>query len=194
MTVTTNEPRNFRRQVFESIPVAGYCCFVIYYGTAAFWVSWVGDFHVHHSVVQELYRNLWHPFHHALPVAGHYTANVSPYLLVVAFVGKVLGVSAYQALQIAGIANIFLYVVALKLFFWTMSPGLNSNWPTFLFLLVSLFMRAQHFNWSSETDYLTMQTIQAYPSMAGWTLAVLTFVVTEHIIQGRRRGIFIDSH
>lgn len=187
MTNSVGPSRSYFRLLLDLVSLTGIVGFVLFYSAVAFRQPWLSDFHLHHAVISELYRNIWHPVHEAMSVAGGSSTNVTPYMVVVALLGQALDVSAYRALQLAGVFNMAMYAVALCLFFRTFAPRLNSSWPTFVFLVVSLFLRSEHYGWSSETDYLTMRWVQAYPSMVAWTTAILTFVVAEHVVGGERR-------
>lgn len=187
MTRPADPVQSNLQRLVNLVTLCGISGFVLYYGAVAFRQPWLLDFHLHHAVVSELYRNFWHPGHEAMSVAGGYSTNVTPYMVVVALLGLALDVSAYRALQLAGVINMASYAVAIILFFRTFAPRLPSLWPTFVFLVVSLFLRSEHYGWSSETDYLTLRLVQAYPSTVAWTMAVLTFVVAERIIRGSRR-------
>ena len=168
-----------------AILFCGMATFVAYYGACAFVARWGGDIHEYLAAIHALYRNIWSPPHEALGLSGKYSTIYSPYIVTIALIGKALGVSAYRALQIAGIFNLALYVSAIVVFFRTFSASPRSPWPSMLFLVVSLFMRSAHYAWSSETDYLSLILIQAYPSLFGWALALFAFVLTDRAVATR---------
>jgi hypothetical protein len=161
--------------------------FVAYYSLACFHSRWVGDLQMYCAGVAELYRDLLHPGHEAMRAPGSQSTLYTIYLVVVAASGRLLGVSPYRALQLAGVTNLVLYSLAIVYFFSRCSMHRRFLVPAALFLLVSLFLRWEHFGWSSETSAATMLSIQAYPSTLGWALALACFGLMEDFLgRGRR--------
>ncbi len=162
----------------------GLAVFVIHYGIYAFHFPPAGDFHVYLAAVHALYVDPWIPSHETMAVQGASSVWYSPYTVLVAVVGKMLQVTPYRALQFAGIANLLLYAGAIVFFFRTFASRPTSPWPPLVFLAVTLFMRSENYDWSSETSYHTLQYIQAYPSFLGWPLALIAFALAERIVRG----------
>jgi hypothetical protein len=160
---------------------SGLSAFVIVFGAYGFIAPWGGDINVHLAAVHALYRNMWNPADLSLDVHTSYSVFFSPYTVLVAAVGQMLGITPYHALQLAGIFNIALYACAIALFCRTFSAVPKSPLPPLLFLAVSLFLRSKVYSWSSETSYPTLSITQAYPSMLGWALALFAFVAAEHV-------------
>ncbi len=162
----------------------GLAGFVIYYGIHAFRYPWEGDIHAYLAVVHALYVDPWLPGHEAIAVEGAYSVMYTPYMVLIAITGKILQVSPYRALQLAGVANLLLYAGAIVLFFRTFASNPKSPWPPLIFLAVTLFLRSESHGWSSETSHHTMRLIQAYPSLLGWALALVAFVLAERVVHG----------
>jgi hypothetical protein len=166
--------------------------FVFYFGLHAFRYPWVGDIHRHSGSVASLYEDLLHPRHEAMTSAGSTSEVHTPYIVAVAGLGRMLAVSPYRALQIAGVLNLILYVAGVCVFFRTFSFVASSWIPPVAFLVVSLLMRERVFLWASETSLPTLRFIQAYPSMFGWGVALLVFAGTErHLATGSRRWLVV---
>src|SRR4051812_603718 len=62
--------------------------FVAYFGLFCFVQKWGSDFEVYVAAVSRLYQHLLRPTHEALMASGDQTFAYSPYLLVVAALGK----------------------------------------------------------------------------------------------------------
>jgi hypothetical protein len=177
--------------VQSSILLSGLAAFVLFFGAYVFIAPWGGDIHVYLAAIHSLYRDMWHPHDVSLDVKSGYSAFFSPYIVLVALAGKILGVTPYRALQLAGIFNVALYAWSITLFCRTFSAVPKSPWPPLLLLGVSLFLRFNIYSWSSETSYITLSIIQAYPSFLGWSLALFSFAITERIVQRRSAGALI---
>jgi hypothetical protein len=162
----------------------GLAVFVIYYGIHAFRLPMFGDFPVYLAAVHALYVDPWLPAHETMAVQGAHSVWYSPYTVLVAAVGKILQVSPYRALLLAGVANLLLYAGAIVFFFRTFAARPASPWPPLLFLAVTLFLRSENYEWSSETSYQTLRFIQAYPSFLGWPLALIAFALAERVVRG----------
>jgi hypothetical protein len=180
----TQGPIEQRLPLHTVLLVTGLSVFVLYYTLHIFRYTWIGDIHPYLAAIHALYRSVWPAENSVMPVDSRHSMY-TPYLVFIAVVGKALGVSPYRALQLAGATNLVLYATAIVLFFRTFSVFSKSAWPPLIFLVVSLFLRAEHHSWSSETNYLTLRVIQAYPSLLAWTLALISFVLAELML---RRG------
>jgi hypothetical protein len=188
----TRDPIERGLPLHNVLLVTGLGVFVLYYALHIFRFQWIGDIHPHLAAIHSLYRNLWPAEHSVMPIDGRYSMY-SPYLVSIAVVGKALGVSPYRALQLAGATNLVLYATAIVLFFRTFSVFPKSAWPPLLFLVVSLFLRAEHHSWSSETNYLTMRVMQAYPSLLAWALALISFVLAERVVRRRHTRVALAA-
>ena len=177
----------WRSIVLVALPLLVFAAFVLYYGLACFHSRWVGDLQMYSAGVAQLYRDLLHPGHEAMNAPGEQSTVYTVYLVVVAAVGKLLGITPYRALQLAGVVNLSLYVLAIVYFFSRTSMHRRFLVPAALFLLVSLFLRWDHFGWSSETSASTMLSVQAYPSTLGWSLALVAFGLVEDFLRDGRR-------
>jgi hypothetical protein len=177
----------WRSIVWSALPLLVFAAFVAYYSLACFHSRWIGDLQMYSAGVAQLYRDLFHPGHEAMNAPGDQSTVYTVYLVAVAAGGKLLGVTPYRALQLAGVANLLLYVLAIAYFFSRVSMHRRFLVPAALFLIVSLFLRWDHFGWSSETSASTFLSIQAYPSTLGWSLALVAFGLVEDFLRDGRR-------
>ena len=76
---------------------------------------WSSDFWEHSAVVRELATNPLHPHHPQLLLDAPH-AFFSPYLMGVALATRLTGLSPIQALSVAGMLNLLLFLVGLWLF------------------------------------------------------------------------------
>ncbi len=166
--------------------LAALATFVVYFGIHCFRYPWVGDLLRHCASVASLDRSFSHPTHEAMPVPGTQSDVHTPYIVAVAAVGKLVGVTPYRSLQIAGVANLVFYAWAVWFFFRTFSL-LRGSWvPPAAFLLVSLFLRNRLFWWASETSFASVRLIQAYPSFFAWGTALTCFALAERFLRRPR--------
>lgn len=169
--------------------VAALVLFVAYFGAHSFRYPAVGDHHRHVASIASLYRDFLHPSHEAMPVPAEQSEVHTPYIVAVAGIGRLLGVTPYRALQLAGLANLVFYAWAIWFFFRTFSV-LRRSWVVpAAFLAVSLFLRSRLFHWASETSFATLRWIQAYPSFFAWGAALTAFALAERFFR-RPRAAF----
>jgi hypothetical protein len=155
--------------------------FVLYYGLCCLRVTWAGDLQAYCAAVSHLYRDFLHPAHDAFDEPGIPSAIYTPYIVLVAAAGRVLGVSPYRALQLAGIANLVLFVLGARALMRRHSMHRWQWLTTAVFVLVTLFLRWQNFGWSSETSVVTLQWVPAYPSTLAWALAFYALALVEDL-------------
>jgi hypothetical protein len=159
--------------------------FVAYYGVACFKIPWAGDLYRYAAGVSALQISLWDPAHESIAaspqdgVGRTSTIIYTPYLVAVGALARVLDVSAYRALQVAGLLNLVFFVLALLAFLRTFGRSRSPALAAAFFVAVMLVLRAEEVGWSSETSASTMTQIQAYPSVFAWGLALALFVWAE---------------
>jgi hypothetical protein len=172
------------------IAVAVFGSFLVYYGLCCFRAHWGADFQMYCAGVARLYRDFFHPGHEAMSAPASQSTVYTPYLVLVAALGRLIAASPFRALQLAGLLNLAIYAVAILYFFSRCSMHRNTGLAAAVFLLVSLFLRWDHFGWSSETNVLTMQLVQAYPSTIAWAMAFIAFGLVEDLRRARRPLLF----
>jgi hypothetical protein len=159
-------------------------CFVAYFGLYGFRMLWVADLRMYCAGVAELERSLLHPMHEATDAPAATTGIYTPFIVAIGVLGKIISVTPYRALQIAGVINLIFYASAMVFFFRSCSPE-PRRWSTpAFFLIASLFLRMRSFGWSSETDLLAFRYVQAYPSTFAWSLALFAFGAANRSLEG----------
>jgi hypothetical protein len=102
--------------------------------------NWVGDFWEHAAAVRELARAPFDP-HHPLFAIDEPHLDYAPYLLVLGLLSKVTGLSAVSTLEVAGMVNLVLFLVGLRLFVRVFT---DRPWAPFYALLFILLL----YGWS----------------------------------------------
>ena len=159
--------------------------FVSYFGLLCFRQKWSGDFQLYCAAVTRVYEDALHPSHEVVTAPATESFAYSPYLVLLALVGKLLGVSPYRALQLAGCANLVLFCASAAYLFARHSLHRRWELAATCFLFVTLFVRWKYFDWSSETSVVALGWVQAYPSTIAWVLA---FFVLGLLKGGVERG------
>ena len=175
------------RLACRAVAALTFAAFMAYFGLLCFRHDWGGDFQLYCAAVSRLYENLLHPGHEAVTVPGTQSFAFSPYLVFIGALGQLLGASPYRALQVAGFVNLLLFSVGAGYLFYRHSIHRRWELPAACFLFVTLFVRWQHFGWSSETSLISMQYLQAYPSMFAWGLAFFVFGLMKGVAEEGRR-------
>ncbi len=181
---TITDASGLFRYAEHTVAAGVFGLFIVYYSLAAYKIVWAGDIHLYVAAVQSLYADFTNPVHETLPISGRYSNFFSPYLLVVAWLGKRAGLTPYGALQVAGIFNMAFYGAALLWFFRSVSIVRHSALPAVMFLLVSAFLHNEYYHWSSEMNFFTMNYVQSYPSMLAWGLALMAFGFAARFLTG----------
>jgi hypothetical protein len=169
--------------------IAVFLGFIGYYGLVCIRPDWGGDFQLYCAGIARLYRDLLHPLHEALDLPSSQSTMYSPWLVGLALVGKLVGATPFGALQIAGIANLVLFVAGACFLFSRAS--IHREWwlAAACFVLVTLLLRWYHFGWASEMSLTNLQYIQPYAGTFAWGLALIAFGLLEDL---RMRGRWIE--
>jgi hypothetical protein len=174
------------RLVCRTVLVLTLSWFVLYYGAFCFTRTWGWDFEIYCAAVSRLYENLLHPSHEAVTAPGTESFVYSPYLVFWGALGKLTGVTPYRALQFAGIANMSLFAAGAT--FLVSRHSLHRRWElsAVCFIFATLFLRWQHFGWSSDTSLINLQVVQTYPSTVAWGLALFAFGLMKSVAEAWR--------
>jgi hypothetical protein len=166
---------------------AVFVAFIGYYGLLCIRPEWGADFQMYCAGIARLYRDMLHPAHEALAVPSAQSTVYTVYLVVVAALGKGLGLTPFQALQVAGVANLILLTSSVCYLFSRVS--LHRRWavPAACFMFCTLCVHWLHYGWSSALIMTNFQYLQSYPSTLGWSCAFLAFGLMECLKQ-RGRG------
>ena len=150
--------------------------------------QWIADFWVHSAAVRELITNISDPSHHQLlldvPFPGY-----SPYTLAVAFFGKLLNVEAISILSAAGILNLVLFILGLRMFVYATITNHKSS-SAFYALLLTLFW------WGFSPWYISgffhigvLGYVMPYPSTFAMALSLITLSLNQRRIQNNQRWL-----
>jgi hypothetical protein len=149
-------------------------------------VVMVGDARVYIGGAHALYEDFWHPQHESVVASKHFSFAFTPYLYVLAAVGRLLGVSGYGAVQLAAIANLTLYLSGMVAFFRALVRGPAGTWAALFFLVTSLFLRDENAFWSSETSVRSLTVVLGYPSTFAWGALLWSLAQVEWFLVDRR--------
>lgn len=167
---------------------AVFVAFISYYGLLCIRPEWGGDFQMYCAGIARLYRDMLHPAHEALALPSAQSTVYTVYLVAVAALGKGLGLTPFQALQLAGVVNLFVLTCSVCYLFSRAS--LHRRWalPAACFIFCTLCVHWLHYGWSSALILTNFQYLQPYPSTLGWSCAFLGFGLMEVLKQrGRAR-------
>jgi alpha-1,6-mannosyltransferase len=148
-----------------------------------FYGEWRGDFWEHSAVVRELARHPAHPSHPLLNVdAAH--PFFSPYLLLVAGSALRLSISPISALALAGMANLVLLLVGLRLFIQVLFKH-DQQVVAFYALALTLFAwPASAWTWSGFYHFGVLGFVLPYPSTFAMALTFLILALHTNCLQG----------
>ena len=143
--------------------------------------NWVGDFWEHAAAVRELARAPFDP-HHPLFAVNKPHIDFAPYLLILGLFSRLTGLSAVSTLEIAGMVNLVLFLVGLRLFVRVFTDRPRAPFYALLFLLLL-------YGWSpwEASGLFNLNTIGfglSYPS----TIAVTVGFFTVALFAGWLRG------
>lgn len=167
---------------------AAFAAFIAYYGLLCFRPEWGGDLQMYCAGIARLYRDFSSPTHEAVAVPGNQSTVYTAYLVGVAILGEVLGLTPFRALQVAGVGNLLLFVASLCFFCSRLSLHRRWELPAACLLVCMLLVHWLHIGWSSAISLTNLQYIQPYPSTFGWSLALFTFGLAQQLrMDGRIR-------
>ena len=163
----TDQAAGFARDQRPSLIVGGL--------VAAFLVSvavrlpWADDLMLHLAVLQRLIGNPLHPGNPVIDIGGS-SIYYSPYMLVLALLGKVTGLSAYSLYKLAAVVNIGLLLSGLYRFVRTLS---DARWAPPLALIGLLFWwGTSAIAWSGFLSLISLGDTEAYPSTLATALTL----------------------
>lgn len=176
------EPRG-RKLAALALAFGVFSAFLAYYGLLCLFPQWGGDFQMYCAGISRLYRDMLHPLHEAIAVPGEQSTVYTPFLVLLALLGKAVGATPFRVLQAAGLFNLVLLSVGACFLFSRISIHRRWELPAACFIFTTLCLRWLHFGWSSETSLTNLQYIQPYPSTLAWALAFIAF----GLLEGLRR-------
>ena len=168
------------------IATACFASFVGYFGLLCVRPDWGGDLQMYCAGISRLYRDMLHPLHEAAAAPGEQSTVYTVYLVALALFGRLLALTPFQVLQVAGVVNLFVLAGAVCYLFSRAS--LHRRWllPAACFLFCALCLHWRHYGWSSALMLTNVQYVQPYPSTFGWSAAFVSFGLMEDLKQRAR--------
>lgn len=147
--------------------------------------NWIYDFWEHSAVVKELSVHTIHPKHPLLIVDKPH-AFFSPYLVVVGIFSRITSLNSIQALAIAGIANLLLFLIGFRLFINCFIEEHQDTISFYSLLFVLFLWPPGAWIWSGFFHSGVLEFVLPYPStFAG----AATFL----LIASYHQGILLES-
>lgn len=135
--------------------------------------QWGNDFWEHSAVVRELTTHVLHPKHPQLLIDAPH-AFYSPYAVIVALLGRVLHRDAVATLSIAGLLNLGLLFLGIKLFVSSMVSKQYRDATAFYTLLLTLFWwGSDPWFWSGFFHIRALGYVLPYPSTFAGALTLI---------------------
>jgi hypothetical protein len=132
-------------------------------------LPWADDLMLHMGVLQRLMDSPLHPGNPLLNIGGS-TIYYSPYMFVLAMLGKLTTLSAYSLYKVAALVNIFLLLTGLYRFVRTFS---DARWAPPLALIGLLFWWGTTvIAWSGFMSLISLGDTEAYPSTLATALTL----------------------
>ena len=152
---------------------------------------WIGDFWEHSAVVRELMTHPAHPRHPLLLLdAPHAFAN--PYALVVAMLSRITGMSSVAGLTAAGLVNLLMLFVALRVFARRFAAAHATAVSFYLLLFMLLLWGEDPWEFSGFFHVNVLNHTLAYPSAcAFWVSLLLLALNAKRIAEGRPRLLLL---
>lgn len=139
---------------------------------------WVGDFWEHAAVVRELATHPGAPVHPLLGIDAP-EAFTSPYSLLVAGISRLGGIDCVRALGIAGILNLLLLLIGLRLFVEILAPERGARVSFYLLLFALLLWGKAPWVYSGFFNLGSLGFVLPYASTFAAGLALVTLFVWE---------------
>lgn len=145
---------------------------------------WIGDFWEHGAVVRELATHPLHPRHPILLIdAPHALTN--PYALLVALLCRLTGVSAVVGLATAGLVNLLMLLVALRVFVRRFAPERTDAVAFYLLLFILLLWGIEPWDYSGFYHVNVLVHSLPYPSAFAFWISLLLLALNEKRIAER---------
>jgi hypothetical protein len=138
------------------------------------------DYWEHTAVLRALLENPFHP-RHPFIASDIGSPRFGPHYVLIALVGRALGVDALGAMSISAIVNTALFLVGIRLFY---GEYFRSAWAPLFGLVVSFgsWLDAPHF--SNVYKLSIFFSVAGYPSTAALGVMLLGLTVTLRLLRG----------
>ena len=163
----TDRAARFAREQRPSVIVGGLVtAFLV---AVAVRLPWADDLMLHLAVLQRLMGDPLHPGNPVIDISGS-SIYYSPYMFVLAMLGKVTGLSAYSLYKLSAVVNVGLLLSGLYRFVRTLSAA---RWAPPLALIGMLFWWGTSvIAWSGFMSLISLGDTEAYPSTLATALTL----------------------
>jgi hypothetical protein len=142
---------------------------------------WAGDIRLHFATLHALKRDFWSP-RDPLVGAADGSPYYSPYMVVLAAIGKLTGASVRDLLEYAGLFNVVLLLVAIRRF---CDHFRKASLTAALLLIFTLVLWGLHpRDWSGFLGLYSLSWTLGYPSLFA---AALMFLIWDAFLRFRER-------
>ncbi|HOE27455.1 MAG TPA: hypothetical protein PK696_07160 [bacterium] len=154
---------------------------------------WKGDFWEHAACVRELASRPLSP-RHPMYLADTPHAFYSPYLLSVAVVSRVAGLGPIAGLTAAGIMNLILLLVSLRIFIGSCVEEEAEKTSFYTLLFILFLWGPPPWFWSGFLHMDVLGYVLPYPSTFSAALTFLSCAIYLRILRGARLTWFIPLY
>lgn len=146
---------------------------------------WIGDFWEHSAVVRELTTHPWHPRHPLLLIDAPH-AFTNPYALIVAVLCRASGASSVRGLAVAGLVNLLMLLIALRVFVRRLAPDAAKAVSFFLLLFMLLLWGQNPWEFSGFFHVNAVNHTLPYPSACAFWVSLLLLALNAKRVVERR--------
>jgi hypothetical protein len=158
---------SFAREQRPSLIVGG--AVLLFFAVVAVRLPWADDLMLHMAVLRRLMLDPLHPGNPVIAVGGS-SIYYSPFMVVLALLGKVFGLSAYTMLKLGAVVNITLLVTGVYRFVRSLS---QARWAPPLALIGLLFWwGTKVIAFSGFLSLISVGDTEAYPSTLATALTL----------------------
>lgn len=155
---------------------------VLLYCVRVLFGGWYGDFWAHSAVVRELAAHPFSPGHPQLNIDADHEF-FSPYTLAVGIFSRVSGLGAVNALAVAGIINLTLLFIFLRVFLSKLQTHKEAAFYTLLFML--FLWGNKPWKFSGFFHVRVLGYVAPYPSTFALVLVLGCFILYFKLVEAR---------
>jgi hypothetical protein len=141
------------------------------------------DFWVHLAAEREFSSSLLHP-NNPLVVGSHHDPYLSPYTFALAIAAKLTGAKPVSVLAVAGVVNLALLLIAIRVFVRRVSPAVFAPLLVLVFMLTAWGLSP--WRWSGFFDLNSLGTVVPLASTFASAIGLLTVAAVCDVLRGAR--------
>ncbi len=144
--------------------------------------QWIADFWAHSAAVRELITNFYEPQH---PQLLHNAAHIhfSPYNVLAAFFGRLLNLDAITVLAAAGLLNLCIFILGLKMFVFSFVPNHKIAAVFYALLLILFWWGRDPWYYSSFFHIGVLGYVLPYPSTFTMGISLIALSLNQRRIE-----------